>query len=286
MSNDQLEARAADSGANATAAFRKTREGAALDVPPERVSAMATEAIEAIQEVARRHRLTYDEYRVLKDWLISVGEDGEWPLFLDVWLEHVIEDINTSHRTGDKGSIEGPYYVPNAPEMGSHAKIDMRDGEKGDTLRFQGQVRSTDGSPLGGAKVELWHADADGFYSQYAPGLPEWNLRGSFTVDDEGRFQIDTVLPAPYQIPTDGACGRLIAAAGWHAWRPAHLHLKVGAQGHEQLTAQLYFPGDPHNEDDIASAVKPELMLDPKDGDVDGTAGKVVDYDFVLDPLA
>lgn len=282
MSNDQLEARAADSGANATAAFRKTREGAALDVPPERVSAMATEAIEAIQEVARRHRLTYDEYRVLKDWLISVGEDGEWPLFLDVWLEHVIEDINTSHRTGDKGSIEGPYYVPNAPEMGSHAKIDMRDGEKGDALRFQGQVRSTDGSPLGGAKVELWHADADGFYSQYAPGLPEWNLRGSFTVDDEGRFQIDTVLPAPYQIPTDGACGRLIAAAGWHAWRPAHLHLKVGAQGHEQL----YFPGDPHNEDDIASAVKPELMLNPKDGDVDGTAGKVVDYDFVLDPLA
>ena len=286
MTHEQRPARSPRRRANATAAFRKTREGAALDVPPERVSAMATEAIEAIQEVARRHRLTYDEYRVLKDWLISVGEDGEWPLFLDVWLEHVIEDINTSHRTGDKGSIEGPYYVPNAPEMGSHAKIDMRDGEKGDALRFQGQVRSTDGSPLGGAKVELWHADADGFYSQYAPGLPEWNLRGSFTVDDEGRFQIDTVLPAPYQIPTDGACGRLIAAAGWHAWRPAHLHLKVGAQGHEQLTAQLYFPGDPHNEDDIASAVKPELMLDPKDGDVDGTAGKVVDYDFVLDPLA
>ena len=22
--------------------------------------------------------------------------------------------------------------------------------------------------------------------------------------------------PAPYQIPTDGACGQLIAAAGWH----------------------------------------------------------------------
>ncbi|WTJ96916.1 hypothetical protein OG607_02580 [Streptomyces sp. NBC_01537] len=23
------------------------------------------------------------------------------------------------------------------------------------------------------------------------------------------------------QIPTDGSCGKLIAAAGWHAWRPA-----------------------------------------------------------------
>lgn len=53
------------------------------------------------------------------------------------------------------------------------------------------------------------------------------------------------------------------AAAGWHAWRPAQLHLTVSAPGHELLTAQLCFPGDPHN-DDIASAVKPELVLDPK----------------------
>lgn len=36
------------------------------------------------------------------------------------------------------------------------------------------------------------------------------------------------------------------------------------APGYEQLTAQLYFPGDAHNDDDIASAVKPELMLDPQ----------------------
>ena len=143
---------------------------------------------------------------------------------------------------------------------------------------------STSGEALGGAKVELWQADANGFYSQYAPGLPEWNLRGTFTTDDEGNFSIGTTLPAPYQIPTDGACGKLIAAAGWHAWRPAHLHLKVSAPGHELLTAQLYFPGDPHNEDDIASAVKPELVLDPKT--VDGIDGKVVDYDFVLDPLS
>ena len=91
------------------------------------------------------------------------------------------------------------------------------------------------------------------------------------------------MLPAPYQIPTDGACGKLIAAAGWHAWRPAHLHLKVSAPDHELLTAQLYFPGDPHNQDDIATAVKPELMLDPKPA-ADGQ-GKVVDYDFVIDPV-
>ena len=189
----------------------------------------ATEALQALHEVIRRHEMTYAEYDALKSWLISVGEDGEWPLFLDVWVEHVVEDVNTSHREGNKGSIEGPYYVPGSPEHESPGVIDQRDDEMGDQLTFAGQIRSTDGTPLTDAKIELWHADAN-----------------------------------------------------WHAWRPAHLHVKVSAPGHELLTAQLYFPGDPHNEDDIASAVKPELMLDVQD-DPSGT-GKVVDYDFVLDP--
>jgi catechol 1,2-dioxygenase len=85
-----------------------------------------------------------------------------------------------------------------------------------------------------------------------------------------------------YQIPTDGATGALIRAAGWHAWRPAHLHMKVSAPGYQLITRQLYFPGDPRNQDDIASAVKPELMLDPKPAA--GGHGVDVEYDYVLDP--
>ncbi|MET1034759.1 MAG: catechol 1,2-dioxygenase, partial [Arthrobacter sp.] len=52
----------------------------------------------------------------------------------------------------------------------------------------------------------------------------------------------------------------------------------------ELLTAQLYFPGDPHNEDDIATAVKPELMLDVRPAEVGG--GAQATYGFVLDPEA
>jgi catechol 1,2-dioxygenase len=48
------------------------------------------------------------------------------------------------------------------------------------------------------------------------------------------------------------------------------------------LTAQLYFPGDPHNGDDIASAVKPELMLDPQD---QGDGTQTITYSFTLDPV-
>src|SRR3546814_11293804 len=70
------------------------------------------------------------------------------------------------------------------------------------------------------------------------------------------------VCSSDLQIPTDGSCGKLIAAAGWHPWRPAHLHLKVSAPGYELITTQLYFPSDAHNDDDVASAVKPELVRD------------------------
>lgn len=277
-------ASAAASGNAATDRFRQSGKTADIVADVERVNLLASKLIKAANDIILEERVSYDEFNALKAWLIKVGEDGEWPLFMDVWLEHSVEEVATDHREGNKGSIEGPYYIPESPEQKSPAKISMREDEKGTPLLFQGQVRSTDGSPLSNAKIELWHADEDGFYSQFAPGIPEWNLRGTFIADEEGNFHIDTMQPAPYQIPTDGACGQMIAAAGWHAWRPAHLHLKVSAPGHELLTAQLYFPGDEHNDDDIATAVKPELLLDIQPA----AAGNGVQttYDFVLDPEA
>lgn len=275
------QATAAASGAAATEQFRSRQRSEAAEVDTERVDTLVSELLTAAHDIIRRHKVTYAEYDVLKSWLIQVGEDGEWPLFLDVWLEHVVEEVANENREGSKGTIEGPYYVPDAPRLPAEATLPMRDGEEGTPLLFQGQVTGVDGTPLAGALVEIWHADNDGFYSQFAPGLPEWNLRGGVIADDQGNFKIHTIEPAPYQIPTDGSCGRLIAAAGWHAWRPAHLHLKVSAPGHQLITTQLYFQGGSHVEDDIASAVKPELILAPTP--VESGDGNEVTYDFVLD---
>jgi catechol 1,2-dioxygenase len=275
---------AAETGAAATERFHadKSPYDAVRDTPPERVAAIATSVLDAVHAAIREHDVSYDEYNALKAWLIQVGADGEWPLFLDVFVEHVVEEVATAGREGSKGTIEGPFYVPGAPEQGADGTIPMRPDEPGVPLTWTGTITSTDGTPLDGGVVDLWHANDAGFYSQFSEGQPEWNLRGRFTVGEDGRFVIRTVQPSPYQIPTDGATGALIAAAGWHAWRPAHLHVKVTAPGHQDLTAQLYFPGDPHNADDIASAVKPELMLDPT-ARPDGAVS--VDYGFALDPV-
>ncbi|WP_457971722.1 catechol 1,2-dioxygenase [Arthrobacter sp. D1-17] len=277
----ETHATAAASGANATERFRENKKYAG-DTSQERVNLLASRVIGAINETILEEKVSYNEYNALKAWLIQVGEDGEWPLFLDVWVEHSVEEVANANRHGSKGTIEGPYYLPNSPEQHSPATLPMRDDEPGIPLLFQGQVSNVAGQALPGAKIEIWHADDLGFYSQFAPGLPEWNLRGTVVAEQDGNFQINTMQPAPYQIPTDGACGQLIAAAGWHAWRPAHLHLKVSAPGHQPITTQLYFEGDEHVADDIASAVKPELVLAPTNRA--DAAGREVTYNFVLDP--
>jgi catechol 1,2-dioxygenase len=193
----------------------------------------------------------------------------------------VVEEVAAGQQHGTKGSILGPYYLPGQARLSSSCELPHREDEKGEPLVLSGQVRDLDGTPLAGAEVDIWHADADGYYSGFAPHIPAGNLRGVVTTDSDGRFEIRTVQPAPYQIPTDGPTGKLIEAAGWHPWRPAHLHLRVRAAGHRTVTTQLYFAGGEWLDSDVAEATKPELVLDPVD---DGTGVRRVAYDFELEP--
>ena len=271
---------AVGSGTAATDKFKNERVSA--DTSPERLAAIAKDALGALHKVILDHNVTYPEYRVFKQWLIDVGEGGEWPLFLDVFIEHAVEEVLARSRKGTKGSIEGPYYLADAPELPSVCTLPMREEDKKITpLVFSGQVTDLDGKGLAGATLELWHADNDGFYSGFAPHLPDWNLRGTIVTDDEGRYEITTIQPAPYQIPTDGPTGKFIEAQNGHPWRPAHLHLIVSAPGKESVTTQLYFSGGEWLDSDVASATKPELILEPKPA-ADGK--NYVTYNFALDP--
>ena len=273
---------AAGSGASASEAFRasKARHGEA-GTSTDRVDTVMRELLDALHDVIVEHEVTYPEFQAVKGWLMEVGEGNEWPLFLDVFVEHSVEEVAARRQNGTKGTVEGPYYLPDQVRLPATAELPRRPDEKGTPLLLTGQVRDLEGKPLGGAELDIWHADADGYYSGFAPHIPDGNLRGVVVTDDEGRFEVRTMQPAPYQIPTDGPTGKLIAAAGWHAWRPAHVHLMVRAHGHRTITTQLYFAGGDWLGSDIAEATKPELILSPND---DGQGGLRLEYDFVLEP--
>ncbi len=88
-------------------------------------------------------------------------------------LEHVVEEVAAESQHGTKGTIEGPYYLPDQVRLPSVTRLPMRADEQGTPLVLEGQVRDIDGRPLGGAEVDIWQADDDGYYSGFAPHLPE-----------------------------------------------------------------------------------------------------------------
>jgi len=275
---------AAGSGASASQVFRATRSATdAGGVTAERVDDVARAVLCAVHEVIREKEVNYPEFQAVKQWMMDVGETGEWPLFLDVFVEHVIEEVAAHTQHGTVGSIQGPYYLPDQARVLSPAAMPMRLDEKGDPLVLSGRVVDVDGKPVAGAELDIWQADDLGYYSGFAPDIPEGNLRAVVVADAEGQFEITTIQPAPYQIPTDGPTGKLIAAAGWHAWRPAHLHLFVQAPGYRRITTQLYFAGGDWLDSDVAEATKPELVLDPQPGS-DGRLRS--EYDFMLEPAS
>jgi catechol 1,2-dioxygenase len=104
---------AAGSGASATESFRRaSARGGTGAVDPQRVDAVVTAVLEGVHTAIRTHKVTYPEFQASKSWLIEIGEGGEWPLLLDLMVEHVVEEIAAETQQGTKGSILGPYYLP------------------------------------------------------------------------------------------------------------------------------------------------------------------------------
>ena len=118
----------------------------------------------------------------------------------------------------------------------------------------------TEGVPLAGVEVDVWHASTVGLYESQDPTQADMNLRGKFTTDETGHVWFSSIKPSGYPIPTDGVVGKLLAAQNRHPFRPAHLHALAFKEGFKTLTSQIYSEDDEKLESDVQFGVTEALI--------------------------
>lgn len=121
----------------------------------------------------------------------------------------------------------------------------------GQLLHVRVRVIDEDGAPVGGTVVEVWQANGAGRYihpndDDHAPVDTNFYGAARLVTDDTGEFELRTVKPGAYPVPTRD---------GW--WRPPHIHFSLfGRVWLSRLVTQMYFPGEPLNaQDRILNAV-------------------------------
>ena len=155
----------------------------------------------------------------------------------------------------------GPFYRPNAPR-----RVSLCDAsETGEPLAVDGRVVAADRcSPLEGAVIEVWQANANGDYDITRRGQDDtpYHLRTLLQTGAAGTYAFDTIVPGPY--------GR----------RAKHIHYFVHARGYEPLATQLYFAGDERNATD--RLVRRSLIMQPAAAKVRGRSGEKMTFDLAL----
>ena len=194
------------------------------------------------------HRVVSDMFRTIEDfdvqpnefwsavsYITALGQANEAGLlvpglgietFLDLRMDEA--ERQAGIEGGTPRTIEGPLYVAGAPLSKGEARLD--DGtEQGEVLFMDGQVRDTDGRPVAGAIVDVWHANTLGGYSFFDPSQPKFNLRRRIETDADGRYSFRSLLPSGYACPPNGQTQKLLTQLGRHGNRPAHIHFFVSA---------------------------------------------------------
>jgi len=140
---------------------------------------------------------------------------------------------------------EGPFF-----RGGSPLRVQLASpNQPGTRFALTGTVLGRDCRPIGGAMVDIWHADAAGGYD-----MSGYNLRGHQITDASGAWRFETIEPARY------------------VGRTRHYHVKVVLADGRSLTTQLYFPGDGGNARD--GLYRPSLQMA-----IERNVGR---FDFVL----
>ena len=257
------------------------------DTPDPRLKVVLTSLITHLHNFAREVELTEQELLAGILFLTATGQKcddkrQEFILLSDVLgLSMLTVAMNNKKPEGcTESTVFGPFHVEGAPVYENGA--DISHGALGDPCLVRGTVKDLNGAPIAGAVLEVWQADAAGYYDVQYPDLETHQARGILKSQEDGSFEFRTVVAVAYPIPTDGPVGDLLRATGRHPWRPAHLHFMIKAKNYETLVTHVFRNGDQYLDSDAVFGVRQTLVADwIKQPDGDHT----LNYDFVLNPV-
>jgi hydroxyquinol 1,2-dioxygenase len=244
-------------------------------------------AIRHLHAFAEEVDLQRDEWFAGIQFLTATGQmcddnRQEFILLSDtLGLSSLVEMLTHDGAEGStENTVLGPFYVPDSPARAKGESM-LVDPDDGDRVVIRGTVRDIDGRPIEGAVLDCWQNATAGFYAVQQPDeqTPE-NLRGIYTTGADGRYEIRTVRPVPYPIPSDGPAGDLLKAHGRNWMRPGHTHMWVRADGCKDLITHVFDAQTEHLHDDAVFGVRDSLVrrFEPDDGGELATT-----FDIVLD---
>src|SRR5579875_377442 len=153
-----------------------TEEGAADAViesfagtPDERLRTILDSLVRHLHAAVREVEPSIAEWERAIEFLTATGHKcddtrQEFILLSDVLgVSMLVETIN--HRAvgaATESTVTGPFHVVDSPPRELGADISL--GVPGDPCLVTGRVTGPAGEPVPGAQVDVWHADAEGFY--------------------------------------------------------------------------------------------------------------------------
>jgi len=263
----------------------------------ERTRTLLTALVRHLHAFAREVRLTEAEWMAGIQWLKATGQISdekreEFILTSDVLgLSMLVVQMNNEfEEQATPATVLGPFHIEGSPELG-HGQ-DMSQGLSGVPLYFSGVVRGLDGTPVGGAVLDVWQADEEGAYESQVADVDEARLRAKYTTQQDGSYCIRTIAPKGYSIPMDGPVGDLIRLTEISHFRPAHVHFLLNVPGYRPLITHLFQEGAEYLDSDVVFGTKEELVVGFEHRDPgptpDGGSSEVpwleARYDFVLQP--
>ena len=256
--------------------------------PDDRLREVMTSLVQHLHAFARDVRLTEEEWLRGIQFLTEVGHTTtdkrqEFILLSDtLGLSMLTVAMNNDKPPGcTEATVFGPFHVENAPNYENGA--DIANGARGEPCLVRGRVVGLNGEVVAQATIDVWQADAQGNYDVQYQGLDRHQARGVLRSGPDGRFEFRSVLAESYPIPHDGPVGELLRATARHAWRPAHLHFMIVADGYERLVTHVFRRGDQYLDSDAVFGVRESLVADwlrQPDGSY------LLEYEFVLNPVA